>query len=86
MEKQVGNAARDTGETGWAEAPGFSQGLNMLEIENNLMWLPTVANVPTLLALQANPRALDLVPGHQPSGQSRASVVEGAAAAPNRDP
>jgi hypothetical protein len=36
--------------------PYFCQGMSMLESQNNLMWLPTVTNVPALLALRATPR------------------------------
>jgi hypothetical protein len=36
--------------------PDFCQGLHMLEVQNNLMWLPTVANAPSLLALRATTR------------------------------
>jgi hypothetical protein len=42
----------ETGETGWVEVPAFSQGLDMLEVQNNLKWLPTVTNVPILPALR----------------------------------
>jgi hypothetical protein len=29
----------------------------MLEVQNNLMWLPTVTNLSSLMALRAQPRA-----------------------------
>jgi hypothetical protein len=51
----------DAGEIGWVKAPDFSQGLNMLDIHNNIMWLPTVINIPTLLDFRATPRAPALV-------------------------
>jgi hypothetical protein len=35
----------DAGETIWVGAPDFHHGLNMMEIQNNLMWLPTITNV-----------------------------------------
>jgi hypothetical protein len=33
--------------------PDFCQGLHMLEVQNNLMWLPTVTSIPSMLALRA---------------------------------
>jgi hypothetical protein len=33
--------------------PDFCQGLHMLEVQNNLMWLPTFKNVSSLRALRA---------------------------------
>jgi hypothetical protein len=30
--------------------PDLCQGLYLLEVQNNLMWLPTTTNVPDLLA------------------------------------
>jgi hypothetical protein len=47
----------DVGETEYLPPPDFCQGLNMLEVQNNLMWLTTVTNVPALLALRLVTRA-----------------------------
>jgi hypothetical protein len=46
----------DVLERGRIHPPDFCQGLHMLEVQNNLMWLPTVTNVPALLALRATVR------------------------------
>jgi hypothetical protein len=43
----------DANETVCLDPPDFTQGLNMLEIQNNLMWLPTVTNIPALSALRS---------------------------------
>jgi hypothetical protein len=43
-------------ETVCLDPPDFTQGLNMLEIQNNLMWLPTVTNIPALSALRSPAR------------------------------
>jgi hypothetical protein len=47
----------DVQERGTIAPLDFFQGLHMLEVQNNLMRLPTVTNVPTLLALHATVRA-----------------------------
>jgi hypothetical protein len=47
----------DVAETECLSPPYFCQGLHMLEVHNNLMWLPTVTNVPALLALRVITRA-----------------------------
>jgi hypothetical protein len=39
----------DTGETDAIDPPDFGMGLTMLETQNNLMWLPSITNVPLLL-------------------------------------
>jgi hypothetical protein len=41
----------DANETVRLDPPDFTQDLNMLEIQNNLMWLPTVTNIPALSVL-----------------------------------
>jgi hypothetical protein len=41
----------DSGETESISPPDFGAGLSMLETQNNLMWLPSVTNVPLLLSL-----------------------------------
>jgi hypothetical protein len=38
-------------DTDRVEAPDFCQGLHMLEVQNNLIWLPILSNVHVLLAL-----------------------------------
>jgi hypothetical protein len=43
----------DANETVCLDPKDFTQGLNMLEIQNNLMWLPTVTNIPALSALRS---------------------------------
>jgi hypothetical protein len=47
----------DVAETECLSPPDFCQGLHMLEVQNNLMWLPSVTNVPALLALRVATRA-----------------------------
>jgi hypothetical protein len=47
----------ETGETGYVDVAAFNQGLDMLDVQNNLMWLPTVTNVPVLLAFRTPDRA-----------------------------
>jgi hypothetical protein len=41
----------DSGETESISPSDFGAGLTMLEMQNNLMWLPSVTNVPLLLSL-----------------------------------
>jgi hypothetical protein len=50
-------AQLDAAEKMWVEPPVFDVGLSMMEAQNNLMWLPTVTNVPLLLALHNMPHA-----------------------------
>jgi hypothetical protein len=42
--------------TVFLDPPDFTQGLNMLEIQNKLMWLPKVTNIPALSALRSPAR------------------------------
>jgi hypothetical protein len=58
----------DVQEHGTIEPPDFCQGLHMLEVQNNLMWIPTVTNVPTLLALCVTIQASSSSSGASPSG------------------
>jgi hypothetical protein len=68
----------------------------MLEVQNNLMWLPTVTNVPALLALRVVTRALTARKGapstNADTGPGGANVGSGATlgaavgAAARRDP
>jgi hypothetical protein len=44
----------DASETVRLDPPAFTQGLSMMEVQNNLMWLPIITNVPTLSALHTN--------------------------------
>jgi hypothetical protein len=41
----------DSGETESISPPDFGTSLSMLEMQNNLMWLPSVTNLPLLLSL-----------------------------------
>jgi hypothetical protein len=52
----------DIRERSHVSPPDFCQGLNMLESQNNLMWLPTVTNVPDLLALCTSSRGGTPIP------------------------
>jgi hypothetical protein len=45
----------DSGEKESIDPPDFGAGLTMLEIQNNLLWLPSVTNVPLLLNLSLPP-------------------------------
>jgi hypothetical protein len=47
----------EVAETECLSLSDFCQGLHMLEVQNNLMWLPTVTNVPALMALRVTTRA-----------------------------
>jgi hypothetical protein len=47
----------DMAETECLSPPDFCQGLHMLKVQNNLMGLPTVTNVPALLALRITTRS-----------------------------
>jgi hypothetical protein len=46
----------DVAGTDCLSPPDFCQGLHMLQVQNNLMWLPTVTNVPAFLALRVTTR------------------------------
>jgi hypothetical protein len=80
----------DVGETEYLPPPDVCQGLNMLEVQNNLMWLPTVTNVPALLALCVVTRASVSTsnPGNRtPAAATAAPAPDGAvvSATPRRD-
>jgi hypothetical protein len=47
----------DVNETVRLDPPAFTQGLKIMEVQNNLMWLPTINNVPALSALCTNVRS-----------------------------
>jgi hypothetical protein len=47
----------DSGETESINPPDFGKGLTMLAMQNNLMWLPSVPNIPLLLNLSLFPEA-----------------------------
>jgi hypothetical protein len=49
-------AQLDAAQTDWVDPLVFGVGLSMMEAQNNVMWLPTVTNVPLLLALRHIPR------------------------------
>jgi hypothetical protein len=79
----------DANETVCLDPPDFTQGLNMLEIQNNLMWFPTVTNIPVLSALRSlarQPAAATPVrtPIQVPALIS--DLTTEAAAPPRRDP
>jgi hypothetical protein len=44
----------DANETVLLDPPDFTQGINTMEVHSNLMWLPTVNNIPSLSALRTN--------------------------------
>jgi hypothetical protein len=46
----------DVQERNRIEPPDLCQGLHMLEVQNNLMWMPTVTNVASLLTLRTTVR------------------------------
>jgi hypothetical protein len=52
----------DVAKNEYLPPPNFCQGLHILEVQNNLMWLPTTTNVPALLALHVTTRLLPLAP------------------------
>jgi hypothetical protein len=81
----------DANETVRLDPPDFTQGLNMLEVQNNLKWLPTVTNIPALSALRANVRTPAAAP--LPRASAPAPAIGGlpplaaeAAEPPRRDP
>jgi hypothetical protein len=47
----------DVNERERIDAPDVCHGLTMLEVKNNLMWIPSVTNVPNFLALWVQPHA-----------------------------
>jgi hypothetical protein len=47
----------DVAETECMSPPDFCQGLNLLELQNNLVWLPTTTNAPALLDLRVATQA-----------------------------
>jgi hypothetical protein len=74
-------AQLDASETMWVDPPVFGVGLSMMEAQNNLMWLPTVTNIPLLLALRNIHRAgLALAPAAR-APVARAPAVRTAAPA-----
>jgi hypothetical protein len=46
----------DANETDRLDPPDFTQGLSMLEVQNNLIWLPTVKNIIAVSVLHSNSR------------------------------
>jgi hypothetical protein len=59
----------EAGETEAIDPPDFGNGLTMLETQHNLMWLPSITNVPMLLNLSVPIRAPQVgrAPGPAPS-------------------
>jgi hypothetical protein len=81
----------DANETVCLDPPDFTQGLNMLEVQNNIMWLPTVINIPALSALCANVRTPAAAPlprasAPAPALGGLAALAEEAAGPPRHDP
>jgi hypothetical protein len=81
----------DANETVRLDPPDFTQGRNMLEVQNNLMWLPTVTNIPALSALRANVRTPAAAPLPRASAPSTAlgglaALAAEAAGPPRCDP
>jgi hypothetical protein len=82
-------AQLDAAQTNWVDPPVFGVGLSMLEAHDNLMWLPTVTNVPLLLALRHIPRVgLAAAPAARvpvASSQAARAADTGSDAAPTAD-
>jgi hypothetical protein len=54
------------------DPPDFCQEMYMLKVQNNIIWLPTVTNVPALLALRVITRVSTSISG--PTGGAAGSV------------
>jgi hypothetical protein len=65
--------------------PIFGLGLSMLEAQYNLVWLPTVTNVPLLLALCTTPRAAVVSPPAARAPPPVRALTPAGAAAPATD-
>jgi hypothetical protein len=84
-------AQLDAAQTDWVDPPVFGVGLSMLEAQNNLMWLPTLTNVPLLLTLRHIPRVglaaapAARVPVARAPAARAAAPANDAAAAARRD-
>jgi hypothetical protein len=48
----------DAGDMDHIDPTDFTYGLTMLEVQNNLMWMPTINNIPALYAIRSAPRTL----------------------------
>jgi hypothetical protein len=73
------------------DPPDFTQGLNMMEVQNNLMWLPTVNIVPSLSSLRTSARPpptapLPRAPAPAPVNGGLATLAVEAAGQQRRDP
>jgi hypothetical protein len=85
-------AQLEAGETEAIDPPDFGTGLTMLETQNNLMWLPSITNVPMLLNLSVPIRAppAGRTPGPAPPDRAPAPAPSSAAChvstPPNRTP
>jgi hypothetical protein len=75
----------NSGETEPIDPPDFGAGLSMLETQNNLMWLPSVTNVPMLLSLSlgSHTPAPAPVAARAPTGARAPSTARSPAAAPS---
>jgi hypothetical protein len=71
----------EAGETEAIDPPDFGTGLTMLETQNNLMWLPSITNVPMLLNLSVPIRAppVGRTPGPAPPVRASAPAPSSAA-------
>jgi hypothetical protein len=79
----------DANETVCLDPLDFTQGLNMLEIQNNLMWLPMVTYIPVRYALRSLARQPAAVTPFRSPIQVPAPIsglTMEAAAPPRRDP
>jgi hypothetical protein len=79
-------AQLDAAQTDSVDPPVFGVGLSMMEAHNNLMWLPTVTNVPLLLALRHIPRASLAATPSARASVARAPAVRAADPASETDP
>jgi hypothetical protein len=75
----------NSGETESIDPQDFGAGLSMLETQNNLMWLPSVTNVPMLLSLSLGSHTPAPAPvvARAPTGARAPSTARAPAAAPS---
>jgi hypothetical protein len=79
----------DANEIVCLDPPDFTQGLNMLENQNNLMWLLTVTNIPARSALRSLARQPEAATSFRTPIQVPAPIsglTTEAVAPPRRDP
>jgi hypothetical protein len=77
----------DVADTECLTPPEFCQGLHVLEVQNNIMWYPTVTNVPALFAVCVTTRVLtgraSTPVGAAGSGSGSSGAGVGSAATPS---